>query len=279
MSLSLVGALAAAAFAVALGIALALGDSPRLPRLSHPDAGDLADAGWGAGLGRWEALRGLVIAVAIAGAVAGLPFLVVPVVSIAPSVWVRLRAEAARAHARRGMRQVVAATEASLRSGIPLPESLRRAADQVADPLAVRRIRRALREFDLGAGLDAALIGAARDSRDARARMALGTLALGVAERLPRDRVADLLGVVGDRLAFEDQLDDEVRARAAGARQQQWLLALLVPVMALYLAATMPTLALTLDSALGRFVLIPAAATLEVAGMVISRRIVGGVLR
>ena len=85
--------------------------------------------------------------------------------------------------------------------------------------------------------------------------------------------------MVGDRLAFEDQLDDEVRARAAGARQQQWLLALLVPVMALYLAATMPTLALTLDSALGRFVLIPAAATLEVAGMVIGRRIVGGVLR
>ena len=52
------------------------------------------------------------------------------------------------------------------------------------------------------------------------------------------------------------------------------LLALLVPALALYLVATMPGLAATLASPVGRLVLLPAAAVFELAGIVASRAIV-----
>jgi hypothetical protein len=47
----------------------------------------------------------------------------------------------------------------------------------------------------------------------------------------------------------------------------------------LYLVATMPGLGATLGTTLGRTVLIPVAALLEIAGIVVSRRIVRGVSR
>lgn len=277
----LAGALALATAAVALVLAFSLRD-PAPPRLAipHPDAAALTDAGWRGGLRRWEGLRATAVAVAAIAAVStGLPMAVAVAAALGPSFWIRLRAEAARDRARRAIGRIVATTEAALRSGASLPDALRRASDAAADPLASRPLREALRAFDLGASLDTALIAAGRTSRDDRAQLALGTIALGVAERLPRERLADLLAVVADRSSFEERLDDEVRARAAGARQQQLLLAALVPAIAAYLAVTMPTLAVTLGSDLGRFVLIPAALLLETAGIVTGRRVVREALR
>ena len=49
--------------------------------------------------------------------------------------------------------------------------------------------------------------------------------------------------------------------------------------LAAYLSLTVPTLALTLGSPLGRTVLIPAAVVLELAGIVLSRRAVADVVR
>ncbi|MBU6424618.1 MAG: hypothetical protein KGQ88_11325, partial [Chloroflexi bacterium] len=133
--------------------------------------------------------------------------------------------------------------------------------------------------FDLGASLASSLVAAADTSRDERVAAVFGTVALGVGERLPRERLADLLGAVASRLAFEDGLAREVAARAAGVRQQQRLIALLVPGIAAYLFVTMPVLAATLASDLGRFVLVPAAAALEVAGLVLSARVVRAAMR
>ena len=83
-----------------------------------------------------------------------------------------------------------------------------------------------------------------------------------------------MVASVADRLAFEAHLRDEVSARASGVRAQIVLLALLVPALALYLVATMPGLGATLASPVGRFVLLPAAAAFELAGIVASRAIV-----
>jgi Flp pilus assembly protein TadB len=69
-------------------------------------------------------------------------------------------------------------------------------------------------------------------------------------------------------------LDAAGRARSSGARTQSYLLAAIVPGLALYLVATMPGLGGTLESPLGRFVLVPLAAGLELAGIVLGRRIV-----
>lgn len=279
VSAHLVGALAASTATIAVIIGLSLhGARPRVD-LPHPDAAALRDAGWSGGLRRWEAMRAGIVVVGVLAAVAlGAAVALVLVAAIAQSVWIRLRAEAARDRARRGFGRILAGTESALRSGLPLPDALRRATD-AADGVAARPLVDALRAFDLGASLDASLVDAARSCPDERSRAAIASLALGIAERLPRERFADLLAAVVDRVAFEERLEDETRARAAGARQQQRLLALLVPALATYLALTMPTLAATLGSDLGRFVLIPGAALLEVAGIVLGRRVVRGALR
>lgn len=262
-----------------LALSLREATPPRVA-LAHPDAAALRDAGWMGGIGRWEAVRtAIAIGALVIAGVLGIPVAAAVLAAMAPSIWIRLRAEAARDRARRAFGRILATTEAALRSGASLPDALHRASDAGGDPLASRSLSEALRAFDLGASLDAALLAAAEGWGDGPARLAMGTLALGIAERLPRERLADLLAVVADRASFEERLGDEVRARAAGARQQQWLLAALVPGLAMYLSFTMPTLAATLASDLGRFVLIPAAALLELAGIVLGRRIVRGAVR
>jgi len=85
------------------------------------------------------------------------------------------------------------------------------------------------------------------------------TLALGVSERMPVDRSASLLNAVAELARHDEVLHDEIRARSAGTRVQMYLLAAVVPSLAAYLVVTMPGLAATLGSGLGRAVLVPAA--------------------
>lgn len=280
MSVQVVGALSAATAAIAVVLGLSLrGAAPDVP-LPHPDSSALRDAGWDGGLRRWEALRAaLVLSVLVAAFAVGIPAGLGLLAAAAPSIWIRLCAEAARDRARRAFGRVLAGTESALRSGLALSDALRRGTDAAADGLASRPLADALRAFDLGAGLDSSLLEAARSCRDERTRVAIASLSLGIAERLPRERLADLMAAIADRFAFEERLEDEVRAKAAGARQQQRLLALLVPALATYLAITMPTLATTLGSDLGRFVLVPGAVALEAAGVLLGRRVVRGAVR
>jgi Flp pilus assembly protein TadB len=281
VSLALAGAIAAATAAVAVVLAAASRDAPPVPlRLAHPDADALREAGWAGGLRRWEAMRAaLVVGVASVALMVGAPPAIAVVAAFGPTVWIRERAEAARDRARRSFGRILATTESALRAGLSLPEAIRRAIEAADEPLAARPLEDALRAFDLGASLDAALSSVARGCPERRARVAMASLALGIAERLPRERMADLVGAVADRTAFEDRLDEEVRARAAGARQQQRLLAAVVPALALYLSVTMPMLSAALASDLGRFVLIPAAVALEIGGIVLSGRAIRAVIR
>ena len=172
------------------------------------------------------------------------------------------------------------ATEAALRSGASLPEALRRACGAATeDRLARRPFVEALRAFDLGASLDQALRASVHRGTDSRSRMALETLAMGIASRLPYDRAGILVAAVADRLAFEERLDEEIRARTAGLRSQVALLAMVVPALAAYLALTVPSLAATLGQPIGLYVLIPAALALEAIGVIASRRAIEGALR
>jgi Flp pilus assembly protein TadB len=275
----LVGAIA---LAVAIGgsilsFAVGAGSARASPR--HPDARDVHDSGIGWGLLRWEATRGGAVMVALVAVVAfELPLAMTLLAAVAPSMWIRVKAAAARERARRAMTRLIAGTEAALRSGATLPEALRREANDSKEPLAREAMQAAIRAFDLGASLDAGLRSAAAGLRDRRMRLVMETLALAAEERLGGGRAADLLAGLADRLSFEERLEDEVRARASGARQQQTLLALLVPAIAVVLIGSMPSLAAALDSTLGRFVLIPGAVAFEAAGVILARRIVNEAL-
>lgn len=276
------------AFVGSVALAVAVGGSillfavrPGSMRMAagHPDAPALLDAGVGWSVLRWEATRsGVVILALIAASALTLPIAVCLPAAVVPSVWIRVRAAAARERARRAMTRLVSGTEAGLRSGATLPEALRREAGASTERLAGDAVQAAIRAFDLGASLDAGLRSAAATVRDRRMALVLETLGIAAEERLASARAADLLAGLADRLAFEERLEDEVRARASGARQQQKLLALLVPAIAVVLVGSMPALATALDSTLGRFVLIPGAIALEVAGVVLAARIVNEAL-
>ena len=275
MSIDIAGAFAAA---LAIVSALSVPVVRRRPlsfRAFHPEQPVLDDAGWSRPIWHWEVLR---VACGL-GAFAAATATPVPLVGLlaglaAPSLVLRTRAQAARERSARATTRLLRATEGALRSTVPLPEALRRAAEGTRDPRARRPFVEALRAFDLGASLDEALQASASRTVDVRTRAALETLALGVGSRLPHERAAQLVGSVAERLAFAERLDDEIRARTSGLRSQVVLLALVVPAMALYLALTVPSLAATLASPIGRYVLVPAALALEVVGVVASRRMV-----
>jgi len=164
-----------------------------------------------------------------------------------------------------------------VRSGLALPEALRRAVAGCTDAIARRPFEDALTRFDLGDPLDTSLASGAVRAGDPRTADAMRTLALGVSERMPVDRSAALLEAVAELARHDEVLLDEIRARSAGTRVQMYLLAAVVPLLAAYLVVTMPGLAMTLGSGLGRTVLVPAAAVLEIAGIVVGRRIVRSV--
>jgi len=273
----LIGALAAATAVLAVGL-LPIANSWIPTWGQHPDAPDLADAGWRSGLARWEGLRLLTVllGVAIAHAIGILPPAGLAL-GLIPSIAIRSRAQAARDRARASLAQVLLDTHAMLRSGVALPEALRRAAAGCPEPLARRPFERAIQRFDLGDSLDDAFRDAVATSADRRLSATFHTLALGVSERLPIERAASLVEAMAERAVHDRRVDAEVRARTAGVRFQSHLLAAIVPALALDLVATMPGLGATLGTPLGRTVLLPAAAALEIAGVVMSRRIVRGV--
>ena len=192
--------------------------------------------------------------------------------SLRASVIARIRERRDAAAAGRGTLDVLQATHAGLRSGLPLAPALRVALEGTpvtsADPF-----QRALRAFELNVPLDQALRQAAHDATDRRTILAHDALALIAAEQLPASRAAPIVASVGDRLAFEDRLSEEIRARTSGVRAQIVLLALLVPAIALYLVVTLPGLGATLTSRLGIFVLVPSAILFEAAGILASRMI------
>jgi len=283
MSVVAAGALAAA-LAVSCAVFATFARPPMSPvlRFGHPDRHALDDANWRQPLWRWESFRGgCILTGAILSAATTLPLVVtVTAAALAPSVIVRSRAGAARRRARLSTTHLLRATEAALRSGASLPEALRRACGAgTEDRLARRPFVDALRAFDLGAPLDHALRASVHRGTDPRSRIALETLAMGIASRLPYDRAGILVAAVADRLAFEERLDEEIRARTAGLRSQVVLLALVVPALAAYLALTVPSLAATLGQPIGLYVLIPAALALESIGVIASHRAIEGALR
>ena len=276
----LAGALSLAVAVMAALLVPAARTMPRDLPFRHPDVIALDDVGWPRSLWEWEALRAAVIMAAVLLALAaGLsPVAGVAIGCAGPSIVVRIRAERASRHALGETIRLLRTAEGALRSSAGLPEALRRGIEACPDPHARRPFVHALRAFDLGAPLDVALSHPARGS-SGPARTALETLAIGVTERLPGQRAAQLLASAADRLAFQERLEAEVRARTNGLRVQVFVLALLVPSLAIYLALTVPTLRVTLESDLGRMVLVPGALALESVGIFLSRRAVNAALR
>ena len=276
MSLESAGAIATA-LAVTCLVLIPLGSS-RIwdPSMRHPERSVLREAGWTRSLLTWECVRvtAIICGLAVASAVGATPLGLAG--AVVPSIVARTLAARRRDERARQTIALLQMTLAGLRSGAGLTEALRLAATSGPEvefgPFAA-----ALRAFDLGAPLDAALRDARGRTRDHRVIVGLDALSLCVAEQLPASRCVTLVASTIDRLLFEQRIADDVRARTSGVRVQIVLLAALVPGLALYLALTVPGMADTLATPLGRFVLLPLAAILEVIGVLASRRVAGDI--
>ena len=100
------------------------------------------------------------------------------------------------------------------------------------------------------------------------------TLTICAANQLPAQAARTLFFELSSTVQFNIQLASEVRARSSGQRAQIWLLAVIVPGMYLYLRLMSPQLLSVLDETMvGRYILFPLAAALEVVGLALSFRI------
>jgi len=276
VSLESAGAIATA-LAVTCLLLIPLGSSRVWePSMTHPERSVLREAGWTRSLLTWECVRvaAIICGLTVASAVGATPLGLIG--AVVPSIVARTLAARRRDERARQTIALLQMTLAGLRSGAGLTEALRLASASGPEvdfgPFAA-----ALRAFDLGAPLDAALRDARGRTRDHRLIVGLDALSLCVAEQLPASRCVTLIASTIDRLLFEQRIIDDVRARTSGLRLQIVLLAALVPGLALYLALTVPGMAETLATPLGRFVLLPLAAILEVIGILASRRVAGDV--
>lgn len=259
--MSLVGALAAA-LATYLACLALLG--ARLP-LPAPDR---------------VPLRGLVLSVgaAVAGALVaasvGMP-LVGVAAGLAPWWWRARRRAAARERAEDSVVPVLDVLVGASRAGLVLTDALAHAVPHAREELA-RRLEDALARIRLGDAPAGALDGS-REGASARVADLLAHLAYCARTRLAADATAAYLEDVLAARRFARQLAADVRARTAGQRFQVLLLAAVVPALALYLGVMSPTLAAELASPLGRGVLVPAGLAFELAGIVVSRRVLAKV--
>ncbi|HVH65760.1 MAG TPA: hypothetical protein VM674_06945 [Candidatus Acidoferrum sp.] len=202
---------------------------------------------------------------AVAGAAAGL---VVPRMYVA---WLT-RTQAQRTEAEAP--QLLQALLAGLIAGGTYLEALRQARVACSDRWLQQDLDRVIQGFLLDIPLHESL-GEIR-SRTATRNLGLiwETLRICTEHHLPTEKARTLLLELSSTVQFNVQLANEVRARSTGQRTQIWLLAVIVPGMFLYLHLMSPQLLSVLDDTLlGRFVLFPLAAALEVAGIVFSLRI------
>lgn len=202
---------------------------------------------------------------ALAGAAAGL---VVPRAYVA---WLtRTQAQRSEAEAPKLLQALLA----GLIAGGTYLEALRQARLACSDRWLQQDLDRVIQGFLLDIPLHESL--AEIRSRTATRNLGLiwETLRICTEHHLPTEKSRTLLLELSSTVQFNVQLANEVRARSTGQRAQIWLLAVIVPGMFLYLRLMSPQLLSVLDDTmLGRFVLFPLAAALEVAGIVLSLRL------
>jgi Flp pilus assembly protein TadB len=189
----------------------------------------------------------------------------------APRLYVRwlLHAQAERSEAQAP--QLLQTLIAQLGAGATYLEALRQARQRATDAWIRSDLETVLARFLLNEPLEVALSEVRPRIQGRNLGLVLDTLALCCATRMPAHGARQLLQEISSTVQFNVGLQQEVRARVSGQRLQVWLLALLVPGMFLYFRLVAPDLLNTLDTtALGRFVLLPAAALLECLGLYLS---------
>lgn len=183
---------------------------------------------------------------------------------------VRVQARRSEAQAPRLLQAILS----SLSSGSTYLDALRQARQAISDSWIREDLDFVIQRFLLDVPLHQSM-------RPIRARISTPNLGLVwdsliicSSNQLPTPAARTLLYELSATVQFNVQLEQEVRAKTSGQRLQIWLLAAIVPGMYLYLRLISPELLSTLDeTVLGKYVLIPTAAALELLGIYLSLRL------
>ena len=179
-----------------------------------------------------------------------------------------------RARSEREAPQLLQLLLANLGAGSTYLEALQAARRNITDRRLAEDLTDVVQQFLLDVPLEEAL-------RQVRPRIVgrnLGlvwdNLTICAAQNIPAERARDLLMDISGTVRFNVQLAGEIRAQTTGQRVQIWILALLVPGIYLYLRMVSPYFLNVLDDTwTGRYLLLPAAAALEVLGVYLSFRL------
>lgn len=192
-----------------------------------------------------------------------------------PRVYVRYLINIQAARNEREAPKLLQALLANLSAGSTYLEALRAARDACRERWIREDLDYLVQEFLLGVPLADSIVQVRRRTRSPNLALVWDNLAICVANQVSTQKAKVLLLEISSTLQFNVQLASEVRARTSGQRAQIWLLALIVPALFFYLRLLNPDFLDILDTTLlGRYVLLPAAAFLEVLGIVLSFRLV-----
>lgn len=199
---------------------------------------------------------------------AGIAGLVAPRLYVAFMVQVQSRRSEAEAP------RLLQSLLAGLASGGTYLDALRQARLSVTDRWLQDDLDSIIQRFLLDAPLHESLTEIRAHTTTRNLGLIWDTLRICTENHLPTQKARTLLFELSATVQFNVQLANEVKARSSGQRAQIWLLAVIVPGLYLYLRLMSPQLLNVLDDTIvGRFVLFPLAALLEVAGIVFSFRI------
>ena len=163
---------------------------------------------------------------------------------------------------------------ATLGAGTTYFEALQAARRGITDQPLADDLADVIRRFLLDIPLEQALLEVRPRIAGRNLGLVWDNLAICVAQKIPAERARALLTDIAATVRYNVQLAGEVRAQTSGQRLQVWVLAVLVPGMYLYLRLVSPYFLEAVDGTwTGRFVILPAAAALEVLGIWLSFRL------
>jgi Flp pilus assembly protein TadB len=118
------------------------------------------------------------------------------------------------------------------------------------------------------------LLGLRRRQASRNLRLVVDAIAVAIRTQQSASAAGQVLATLGEAARANRAIARQAAAESRGLRMQAGILAIVIPAMFLYLSAVNPDLIAPVTStALGQYVLLPAAVLLEILGIVLSWRV------
>jgi Flp pilus assembly protein TadB len=193
---------------------------------------------------------------------------------LAPRIYLNALLSAQRRRTEAEAPRILQVILASLVAGRTYLEAITEARSRAHDRWMQDDLDFIIRQFHLDVPLEKAIAEVRSYCVGRNLGLIWDNLAICIANKIPATKAKELLMELSSTVQFNVQVEQEVKAKTSGLRVQIWMLAAIVPALFFYLRFLNPEFFSVLnDTLLGKFVLFPLAAFLEVFGIVLSFRV------